>query len=150
MKRTFKPIGLDQFSLEPPARLFYSSRTCNITLKPTPLEMSDRKFAEDPIQQLWTLELVGIVDQDMSPEDKFVLEEFKNSINMVEGRYEVSPPWKVDKKQLPTHLALSRKRLNSTIHKLKQTNKYLEIYDQIIKEQPSLGFIEQCQKKTTS
>ncbi|XP_064078567.1 uncharacterized protein LOC135196006 [Macrobrachium nipponense] len=65
-----------------------------------PLEMSDRKFAEDPIQQLWTLELVGIVDQDMSPEDKFVLEEFKNSINMVEGRYE------------------------------------------IIKEQPSLGFIE--------
>ncbi|XP_064115030.1 uncharacterized protein LOC135221136 [Macrobrachium nipponense] len=78
----------------------------------------------------------------MSPEDKFVLEEFKNSINMVEGRYEVSLPWKVDKKQLPTNLALSRKRLNSTIHKLKQTNKYLEIYDQIIKEQLSLGFIE--------
>ncbi|XP_064117869.1 uncharacterized protein LOC135223337 [Macrobrachium nipponense] len=107
-----------------------------------PLEMSDSKFAEDPIQQLWTLESVGIVDQDMSPEDKFVLEEFKNSINMVEGRYEVSLPWKVDKKQLPTNLALSRKRLNSTIHKLKQTNKYLEIYDQIIKEQLSLGFIE--------
>ncbi|XP_064120251.1 uncharacterized protein LOC135224856 [Macrobrachium nipponense] len=107
-----------------------------------PLEMSDSKFAEDPIQQLWTLGSVGIVDQDMSPEDKFVLEEFKNSINMVEGRYEVSLPWKVDKKQLPTNLALSRKRLNSTIHKLKQTNKYLEIYDQIIKEQLSLGFIE--------
>ncbi|XP_064119026.1 uncharacterized protein LOC135224034 [Macrobrachium nipponense] len=104
--------------------------------------MSDNKFAEDPIQQLWTLESVGIVDQDMSPEDKFVLEEFKNSINMVEGRYEVSLPWKVDKKQLPTNLALSRKRLNSTIHKLKQTNKYLEIYDQIIKEQLSLAFIE--------
>ncbi|XP_064089191.1 uncharacterized protein LOC135203390 [Macrobrachium nipponense] len=51
--------------------------------------MSDSKFAEDPIQQLWTLESVGIVDQDMSPEDKFVLEEFKNSISMVEGRYEI-------------------------------------------------------------
>ncbi|XP_064088766.1 uncharacterized protein LOC135203080 [Macrobrachium nipponense] len=76
----------------------------------------------------------------MSPEDKFVLEEFKNSINMVEGRYEVSLPWKVDKKQLPTNLVLSRKRLNSTIHKLKQTNKYLEIYDQIINEQLSLSF----------
>ncbi|XP_064083039.1 uncharacterized protein LOC135199053 [Macrobrachium nipponense] len=54
-----------------------------------PLEMSDSKFAEDSIQQLWTLESVGIVDQGMSPEDKFVLEEFKNSINMVEGRYEI-------------------------------------------------------------
>ncbi|XP_064091568.1 uncharacterized protein LOC135205136 [Macrobrachium nipponense] len=104
--------------------------------------MSDSKFAEDPIQQLWTLESVGIVDQDMSSEDKFVLEEFKNSINMVEGRHEVSLPWKVDKKQLPTNLALLRKRLNSTIHKLKQTNKYLEIYDQIIKELLSLGFTE--------
>ncbi|XP_064120225.1 uncharacterized protein LOC135224834 [Macrobrachium nipponense] len=107
-----------------------------------PLEMSDSQFAEDPIQQLWTLESVGIVDQDMSPEDKFVLEEFKNYINMVEGRYEVSLPWKVYKKQLPTNLALSRKRLNSTVHKLKQTNNYLEVYDQIIKEQLSLGFIE--------
>ncbi|XP_064107947.1 uncharacterized protein LOC135216505 [Macrobrachium nipponense] len=82
----------------------------------------------------------------MSPEDKFALEEFKNSINMVEGLYEVSLPWKDYKKQLPTNLALSRKRLNSTIHKLKQTNKYLEIYDQIIKEQLSLGFIETVQE----
>ncbi|XP_064101061.1 uncharacterized protein LOC135211775 [Macrobrachium nipponense] len=104
--------------------------------------MSDSKFAEHPIQQLWTLESVGTLDQDVSPEDKIVLEEFRNSINMVEGRYEISLPWKVDKKQLPTNLALSRKKLNSTIHKLKQTNKYLEIYDQIIKEQLSLGFTE--------
>ncbi|XP_064086107.1 uncharacterized protein LOC135201160 [Macrobrachium nipponense] len=78
----------------------------------------------------------------MSSEDTFVLEEFKNSINMVEGRYEVSLPWELIKKQLPTNLALSRKRLNSTIHKLKQTNKYLEIHDQIIKEQLSLSFTE--------
>ena len=61
----------------------------------------------------------------------------------MDGRYKVALPWKVDKGQLPTNLELSKKRLQSTINKLGQTEGHIELYNQIIEEQLSLGFIEE-------
>ena len=57
----------------------------------------------------------GIVGHDRS-----VLDEFRDKIRFVEGRYEVSLPWKDPDQVLPDNHQLSLRRLHSLLQRLRQ------------------------------
>ena len=71
-----------------------------------------------------------------------VLEEFTQTVQFNEGRYEVTLPWKDSHALLPDNFVLSSKRLRRLLHKLRQTPDILREYDSVIKSQLKQGIVE--------
>ena len=49
---------------------------------------------DDTVRSFWELESVGIVSEDLESAVDPVLQEFENSVDFVDGRYEVKLPWR--------------------------------------------------------
>ena len=79
------------------------------------------------LRSFWELESLGIRDPENS-----VYEEFESSVEMKEGRYEVSLPWKKFHDPLPHNYELSFKWLHDLLRRLRQETKILQEYDAII------------------
>ena len=82
---------------------------------------------EKELQSFWELESFGI----RAKEDP-VQEQFTESIQMVDGRYHVSLPWREYHETLPTNHELSLKRLHGLLHRLRQEP---EVLAKILREQ---------------
>ena len=90
------------------------------------------------LRMFWELESLGInEDNDLS-----VLESFDRGIAYKDGRYQVSLPWKESHAALPDNYQLSKKRLLSLVHRLKQNPSVLREYDATIRDQLSRGIVE--------
>ena len=87
----------------------------------------------------WELESLGIrsVKAEKSIHDKF-----KEEISFKDGRYEVSLPWKEMHDPLLDNYALSLRRLEGLIRRLKQSPDILQEYDATIQKQISEGIVE--------
>ena len=91
-------------------------------------------------QLLWELESFGV-----RAEEDPVQEQFMESIQMVNGRYQVSLPWREYHEPLPTNHELSLKRLLGLLRRLKQQPEVLAEYDKTIQEQRSKGIVERVE-----
>ena len=103
--------------------------------------MLTRNSSED-YDRLCGLDVLGIED---APEEikSSVHEEFKNQLKQCEnGQYETGLIWKVGHPQLPSHETGSLKRLSGILRKLKNDQKTLNAYDQLIREQLDEGIVE--------
>lgn len=74
--------------------------------------------------------------------DKSVYEEFSEKIHLVEGRYEVSLPWKETHAPLPDSRLLSLRRPEGLLHRLKENPTVLQEYDSIIHDQIEKKIVE--------
>ena len=83
-------------------------------------------------------ESFGIVDAKVPS----VLETFEETIQFVDGRYEVSLPWKEFHPTLPDNFGLSEKRLNGLLRRLLQDPDTLREYDATIRYQLQQGIVE--------
>ena len=61
---------------------------------------------------------------------------------MPDGTYTAKFPWKEDKPQLPSNLAICTRRTTSLVTKLRRHPEVLKLYHSIIKEQERRGLIE--------
>ena len=61
---------------------------------------------------------------------------------MVDGRYQVSLPWREYHESLPTNHELSLKRLHGLLRRLRQQPEVLAEYDKILREQIAKGIVE--------
>ena len=78
----------------------------------------------------WELESLGINNNNSS-----VQENFDREILFKDGQYQVALPWKESHDALPDNYHLSKKRLFSLLHRLKQNPSILKEYDTIIRDQ---------------
>ena len=69
-------------------------------------------------------------------------DEFKGSVHIANGRYEVELPWKETHPTLPDNYHLSLRRLRGLLRRLSQDPEVLNEYDTTIKEQIQQGIVE--------
>lgn len=107
------------------------------TLKVESLLRPAVQALDERLQTFWNLESLGIVGHDCS-----VLDDFRDKVRFVEGRYEVSLPWKDPHQVLPDNHQLSLRRLHSLLQRLKQDPEVFAEYDAIIKNQLQQGIVK--------
>ena len=90
-------------------------------------ELSNTHTLDDCLRSFWELESLGITKTDKSG-----YEEFSEKIRLVEGRYEVSLPWKETHAPLPENGLLSLRRLEGLLRRLNENPTILREYDSII------------------
>ena len=95
---------------------------------------------EATLNAFWELESLG-VKNEIDP----VQDQFTKNIQMKNGRYQVSLPWREHHEPLPTNRELSLKRLYGLLHRIKQDPEVLLEYDAIIREQLERGIVERVQ-----
>ena len=98
---------------------------------------NDSKSLDNRLRSFWDLESLGICELE-----KTMYDEFANTINFQDGRYQVSLPWKDFHEPLPDNYKLSHNRLRGLLHRLKQTPSILREYDDIIQDQLKKGIVE--------
>ncbi|MCP3684788.1 MAG: hypothetical protein GY861_19135 [bacterium] len=105
------------------------------TSEPTVLEKVD---------QLWNLESLGIKDNPDQDDDLCAMEQFKKTVELKDGRYHVSWPWRSLPKKVLLHLFLAQNRFRTFYdRRLSQQPSLLSKYHDTILQQMQLGIIEQ-------
>ena len=92
------------------------------------------------VEKLWNLESLGIMDNEPS-----WLERCLDSIELVNGRYEVNLPFKERPMFMEDNYCLSERRLTNLKKKLDKDTKLLQDYDDIMKSQLEQGIIEKVE-----
>lgn len=96
----------------------------------------------DALSEFWKHESSGLHETNENGENETNKAE-KAKIEMKDGRYEVSLPWKDEILQpLPSDFDMCRRRLESLFARLKTKPEVLRQYDDIFREQLSTGIIE--------
>jgi len=89
------------------------------------------------IERFWNLEAVGVL-----PNEKPILEEFKEEIKFVDNRYEIKLPFKDNVSTIANNYQVSKTRLKSLWKKLGNDETLYEEYKRIIYEQENTEVIE--------
>lgn len=100
---------------------------------------------EEQLRSFWELESLGIVGAE-----KTIYDEFLDSVNFQNGRYEVSLPWKESHRPLPDNYQLSHKRLMGLLRRLKRSPRILQQYNDVIEQQIHQGVVEPVSDVSTS
>ncbi|XP_065195843.1 uncharacterized protein LOC135827242 [Sycon ciliatum] len=110
----------------------------------TIMHLSADSIADDTLpalEDLWSLESLGINDNPETTDNDMVREHFNATIRKENGRYTVNWPWKEKAPQVNYELA--RGRLVSLIKRLFTQPDILRHYDQTIRDQHASGIIEE-------
>ena len=99
---------------------------------------------EDRLNSFWELESFGVSGADLSIHDKF-----KDSVNFVDGRYEVKLPWREMHPTLPNNYSLCLKRLRGLLKRLRHNPGILQEYHSTIQDQLKRGIVEPVINQTT-
>ena len=86
------------------------------------------------MRSFWELESLGIEEVSVDP----VCDRFTSTLQVKDGRYEVSLPWREYHEDLPDNYHLSRRRLRGLLKRLQQSP---EEYDSIIHDQVITSFL---------
>ena len=125
------PVPTDSSSMGTSSVNIISCHTLRIDTQPTDVEL------HSVLKQFWELESLGIRE-----DDKSILDKFDQSIQFVDGRYEVDLPWKDNCTVLPDNQLLCLKRLRGLWRRLRQSPPRLKEYDTLINDQLKNNIIE--------
>ena len=104
---------------------------------------ADQSLALNPnIEDLWSLESIGITDSPKDNDDEIAMGKFNSSIKFTNGRYAVTWPWKNGDINLPDNYGLAMGRFRSLAKRFEKDPELLGKYATIINEQIQKGIIE--------
>lgn len=107
-------------------------------------------FRDTPnMDTFWNLDSIGIKDSPYVTDDDVASQHFHNTIRMVNGRYEVTWPWKSDDRDLPDNYPLALGRLKSLSRRFQADRALLTAYDSILQNQLKNGIIERVSADST-
>ena len=99
---------------------------------------------DDTVRSFWELESVGIVSEDLESAVDPVLQEFENSVDFVDGRYEVKLPWRRGaSSRLQNNEKLAAIRLQNLNRRLTHEPELQVKYDSVIQNMWSSGIVEE-------
>ena len=146
---------MTNISFTPPKKLGKSKYLVNFAIESVgfhfdPLqEIFVNSNVEYGLDNFYSLESIGVREEDSLDYENTQVENFKQSISYKHGHYHVKLPWKVDLiKHVPSNikvaLAVAQRVYDQLEHKSIK-NKYEEVFDQ----QEQLGIIEPVEKMNT-
>ena len=99
---------------------------------------------DDTVRSFWELESVGIVSEDLESAVDPVLQEFENSVDFVDGRYEVKLPWRRgSSSRLQNNEKLAAIRLQNLNRRLTHEPELQVKYESVIQNMWSSGIVEE-------
>ena len=101
------------------------------------IPLQNEQTLDERLKSFWELESFGITQPDHT-----VLDDFRERIRFVDGRYQVSLPWKDPCPLLPDNYQLSVRRLRGLLWRLQMNKNTLTEYDAIIKNQIQQGIVD--------
>ena len=108
--------------------------TFHISVSPTNIEETIEKF--------WTIESTGTLSTSPQSHDQFTNDYLASIVQEDSGSYVVKFPWKNSHAPLPSNFKICERRTKALTHRLNNMPDLLQVYNDIIKEQESRGFIE--------
>lgn len=106
---------------------------------------SEEQTLDETMKSFWELESFGIPATDRS-----LYDDFCDTIEFRDGRYEVQLPWKSPRQDIPNNYELSLKRLRGLLRRLRCDSDVLREYDTIIKTQLQQGIVELIEDSPTA
>ncbi|XP_071132834.1 uncharacterized protein [Mytilus edulis] len=102
-----------------------------------------RKTEEHDLEAFWKLEAIGIESPEVHEKENDYIRNYQvSSIEFRDHKYYAKLPWKTDHDELPLNYAVTKKRTESVIRRLRQEPNMLKKYSDIITDQENRGFIE--------
>ena len=116
------------------------------------MNAANKSTATQPsMEDLWSLESIGINPKSKAERDDLVMESFKKTISrQPDGRYKVYWPWRKENLDIKDNYELALGRLKSLIKRFDQNKTLRQRYDDIIKEQLQNAIIEEINDKEIS
>ena len=116
-----------------------SASHCNVSHQLVCVNVCD-----DTVRSFWELESGGIVSEDLEFAVDPVLQEFENSVDFVDGRYEVKLPWRRGASScLQNNEKLAAIRLQNLNRRLTHEPELQVKYDSVIQNMWSSGIVEE-------
>ena len=104
--------------------------------------VTEHRQEQFDLERFWQIESVG-VQPDSSEEMPDFLKYYQDSsITLEDGRYSAKLPWRPEHPPLPSNAEVTKHRTRSMIRKLTTDPEKLRMYNDVIQEQLSRGFIE--------
>ncbi|XP_068224221.1 uncharacterized protein [Palaemon carinicauda] len=103
-----------------------------------------------PVHKLWDLEVVGIIPSQVSPSDVKTISKHETTVLHRNGRYWVELRLKHNHPFLPTNYNVALGQMYNQLKRFQHQPDLLKCYDNIIKEQLKLGFIEEVKNPVIS
>lgn len=89
------------------------------------------------LREFWELESLGILKRE-----EVVYEQFHKNVKFLNGRYQVSLPWRDSVLAIPDNNHFSLRRLQGLLRHLRSSPSILKEYDGIIRDQLERGIVE--------
>ncbi|XP_068215916.1 uncharacterized protein [Palaemon carinicauda] len=103
-----------------------------------------------PVHKLWDLDVVGIIPSQVSQSDVETISKYETTVLHRNGRYWVELPFKHNHPFLPTNYNVALGQMYNQLKRFQHQPDHLKCYDNIIKEQLKLGFIEEVENPVIS
>ncbi|XP_068223542.1 uncharacterized protein [Palaemon carinicauda] len=103
-----------------------------------------------PVHKLWDLDVVGIIPSQVSPSDVETISKYETTVLHRNGRYWGELPFKHNHPFLPTNYNVALGQMYNQLKRFQHQPDHLKCYDNIIKEQLKLGFIEEVENPVIS
>ncbi|XP_068235601.1 uncharacterized protein [Palaemon carinicauda] len=103
-----------------------------------------------PVHKLWDLDVVGIIPSQVSPNDVETISKYETTVLHRNGRYWVELPFKHNHPFLPTNYNVALGQMYNQLKRFQHQPDLLKCYDNILKEQLKLGFIEEVENPVIS
>lgn len=121
----------------------------NTRQEPLQFDVFNDPIEKFDIERMWCLDTIGIKDSPKVNDDAKAIEQFNKTVKFVDGRYNVTWPWKNEDDNLPTNYDLARGRLKSLVKKLKAES-LINKYNDVIMSQLEVGVIEKVEDQHSS
>ena len=98
----------------------------NITNTSVFQSVDDAVPVKPDLEDFWNLETIGVIDNQTTKNDELVKKHFKENLTFVDGRYQVTWPWKEENPELPVNRQLAVGRLRSNVSRMRKKPEFLK------------------------
>ena len=97
------------------------------------------------LRKFWEIDSSGIESYPVKSEDRFVLNKAQQSVKFVDGRYQISTPWKDDVVNLPNNYPMALTRLRNLEKRLQKNPDVGRAYQETIDKHLEKGYVSQVE-----
>ena len=111
---------------------------------------TEHQQEEFDLERFWRIESVGVLPNSSEDTPDFLKYYQDTSIMLEDGRYSARLPWRPEHPPLPSNAKITKQRTRSMVRRLAANPEKLHLYNDIIQEQQSRGFIEKVKDPDTT
>ena len=112
--------------------------------------VTEHQQEEFDLERFWRIESVGVLPNSSEDTPDFLKYYQDTSIMLEDGRYSARLPWQPEHPPLPSNAKITKQRTHSMVRRLAANPEKLHLYNDIIQEQQSRGFIEKVKDLDTT